>query len=64
MDYWGGGGGAKGYVGPPSKIIGGGGGLAPLAPLFLRQCKVSTIVTAIQEFIFIALRARDIFTDD
>ena len=27
-----GGGGAKGYVGPPSQIIGGGGGLAPLAP--------------------------------
>ena len=24
MDYWGGGGGAKGYVGPSSQIIGGG----------------------------------------
>ena len=29
----GGGGGGKGYVGPPSQIIGGPG---PLAPLFLR----------------------------
>ena len=31
VNYWGGGG-TKGYVGPPSQIIGGGG----LAPLFLR----------------------------
>ena len=30
MDYWGGGGG-KGYVAPPSQII-GGGGAGPLAP--------------------------------
>ena len=29
MDYWGGGGG-KGYVGPPLKLL--GGGLAPLPP--------------------------------
>ena len=35
MVYWGGGG--KGYVGPPSQII--GGGLAPpWPPLFLRLC--------------------------
>ena len=31
------GGGAKGYVGPPSQII---GGLAPQAPLFLRLCRM------------------------
>ena len=32
-----GGGGAKGYVGPPLKLLGGGRGLAP--PLFLRLCE-------------------------
>ena len=33
MDYWAGGGGGKGYVAPPLKLLGGGGwGQAPLAP--------------------------------
>ena len=38
MDYWGGGGGGggKGYVGPPSQII--GGAWPPWPPLFLRLC--------------------------
>ena len=31
-------GGAKGYVGPPSQIIGGGGPGPPWPPLFLRLC--------------------------
>ena len=30
MDYWGGGGGAKGMLAPPVKLL--GGGLAPLPP--------------------------------
>ena len=37
----GGGGGAKGYVGFPSQIIGGGGAAPP--PLFLRLCKLEDI---------------------
>ena len=31
MHYWGGGGG-KGYVGPPLKLLGGGGAWPPLTP--------------------------------
>ena len=40
MDYWW----AKGYAGPPLKLLsGGGGGLAPLHPsLFLRICTCTT----------------------
>ena len=33
MDYWGWGGGGKGYVGPPSQIIRGGLAPPPLPPL-------------------------------
>ena len=33
MDYWGGGGGGKGYVGPPSQIIGGAWPPWPPPPL-------------------------------
>ena len=35
VDYWRG---AKGYVGPPLKLLGGGAWPPPLAPLFLRLC--------------------------
>ena len=31
MEYWGGGGGGKGYVGPLSNYCGGGGGCPPLS---------------------------------
>ena len=40
----GGGGRGKGYVGPPSQIIGGGAAPPPLAPLFLRLCKGSSML--------------------
>ena len=39
----GGGGGAKGYVGPPLSNYWGGGGWPPWPPLFLRLCVLSDI---------------------
>ena len=44
MDYWGGGGGGKGYVGPPSKIIGGA-----WPPLFLRLCDFHSNLLLVRE---------------
>ena len=40
LDYWGGGGGAKGMLAPPLKLLGEGG----LAPLFLRLCSLLELV--------------------
>ena len=54
MDYWGGGGGAKGYVAPPSPLSNYWGGPGPLLPrpmirAFELTAKMSVVSTSIKQ---------------